>query len=245
MKWISLIAALVALAGNLPAADTAADFSAANKLYAQGKFSDAAKAYEKLIGSGAVSANVLFNCGNAEFKAGEPGKAIASYRRAGLLAPRNAEVRANLEFVRHQAQGASGGNVWRNGLGQFTLNEWTLITVIAFWLIFILLAVRQIRPALVPRLRGANVILVFVALLAGAGAGVQAMDHFSKSTAVVILPEAVARTGPFDDAQTAFTVRDGAELSVTDRHGDWVQVADGSGKVGWLPLAQVAVLPDA
>ena len=41
---------------------------------------------------------LLFNYGNAEFKAGHLGKAIAAYRRAELLAPRDAEIRANLAF---------------------------------------------------------------------------------------------------------------------------------------------------
>ena len=75
--------------------------------------------------------------------------------------------------------------------------------------------------------------------------GVQAAIHFSKQTAVVVAPEATARSGPFDDAQNAFTVRDGAELSVLDHRDDWVQVADGSGKIGWLPVKQVEILPGA
>jgi len=61
----------------------------------------------------------------------------------------------------------------------------------------------------------------------------------------VIFAEATARSGPFDDAQNAFTAHDGAELSVLDRHDGWIQVADGSGKSGWLPLKQVEILPGA
>ena len=55
--------------------------------------------------------------------------------------------------------------------------------------------------------------------------------------------EATARSGPFDDAQAAFTVHDGAELRVLDRHDHWVQAADGAGKIGWLSGEQVEVLP--
>ena len=75
--------------------------------------------------------------------------------------------------------------------------------------------------------------------------GLQAANHFSSQTAVVISAAGNARSGPFDEAQSAFTVHDGAELSVLDRHDDWVQVADGSGKIGWLPVKQVEVLPGA
>jgi uncharacterized protein YgiM (DUF1202 family) len=75
--------------------------------------------------------------------------------------------------------------------------------------------------------------------------GLQAANHFSSATAVVIAGNVTARSGPFDDAQSAFTARDGAELSVLDRRDGWVQVADGAGKSGWLSTKQVAVVPGA
>jgi tetratricopeptide (TPR) repeat protein len=246
----SLKSAIILLAfifaGNIFAADVVTDFAAANKLYAEGKFADAANAYETILQGGAQSPALLFNCGNAEFKAGNLGKAIAAFRRAELLAPRDAEIRANLDFVRNQVQGATAhGSRWQNWLNALTLNEWTLLVVAAFWLTFILLAARQFRPALVPKLKTATTFFALLAIFSGVILGVQAANHFSNSTAVVTSAEATARSGPFDDAQSGFTVDDGAELSVLDRHEGWVQVADGSGKSGWLPLKQVEVLPGA
>ena len=91
--------------GGVMAADTPAEFNAANKLYAEGKFAAAADAYQKIFQSGAVSPALYFNYGNAEFKSGNLGRAIAAYRQAAQLAPRDAEVRANLEFARNQVQG--------------------------------------------------------------------------------------------------------------------------------------------
>ena len=117
------------------AADAAGDFSAANKFYAEGKFSAAATAYERILNSGGHSPNLLFNYGNAEFKCGNLGQAIAAFRRAELLAPRDSEIRANLDFVRNQVQGSTvRESRWQNWPGQFTLNEWTLLTAVAFWL---------------------------------------------------------------------------------------------------------------
>jgi tetratricopeptide (TPR) repeat protein len=233
-------------AGNLFAADVATDFSAANKLYAEGKFAGAASAYEKVLQTGAQSSALLFNCGNAEFKSGHPGKAIAAYRRAALLSPRDGEVRANLAFVRNQVQSATlRESRWQNWLGQLTLNEWTLLAATAFWLTLILLAARQIWPALGAKLKSATSLFATLTVLSGTAVGLQAVEHFSKQTAVVVSPEATARSGPFDEAQSAFTIHDGVELAVMDRHGDWLQVADGSGKIGWLPVKQVEVLPGA
>src|SRR5882757_4947162 len=66
--------AILLFVGNLFAADIASDFSAANRFYAQGKFPEAAKAYETILQSGAQSPALLFNYGNAEFKSGHLGK---------------------------------------------------------------------------------------------------------------------------------------------------------------------------
>jgi tetratricopeptide (TPR) repeat protein len=242
----TIILAVVFLVGNIFAADVATDFTAANKLYAEGKFADAAKAYESMLQTGAQSPALLFNCGNAEFKAGNIGKAIVALQRAEWLAPRDAEIRANLGFVRNQVPGTTlRASHWQSWLGTLTLNEWTWLAVLAFWLTFILLALKQLRPALAARLKNATWICLGLTIFSGAILGVQAAGHFSSATAVVIIAEATARSGPFEDAQSAFTAHNGAELSVLGEHDGWVQVADATGKSGWLSAKQVAVLPGA
>ena len=231
---------------NIFAADVAADFSAANRLYAEGKFPDAAGAYEKILQTGAQSPALLFNAGNAEFKSGHLGQAIAGYQKAALLSPRDAEVRANLAFVRNQVQGATlHEGRWQNWVGSLTLNEGAQLTAVFFWLTFALLIAGQIRPALAPRLRSVTRLAVVLTICSGTMLGLQAANHFSKQIAVVISAGATARSGPFDEAQSAFTAQDGAELSVLDRHDNWIQVADGTGKTGWLPAKQVEILPGA
>ena len=233
-------------AGKIFAADVTADFAAANKLYAEGKFSEAAAGYEKILETGVTSPALLFNAANADFKSGHLGKAIAAYRRAEQLSPRDAELRANLAFVRNQVQGATRReNRWQNWAGALTLNEGAVLTAILFWLTAALFIARQIRPALIPKLKNVTRILVALTLGSGSVLALQAANHFSSATAVVTADNATARSGPFDDAQSAFTVRDGAELSVLDRREGWVQVANGAGKSGWLPMKQVEVLPGA
>jgi len=147
--------------GRMFAADTASDFSAANELYAEGKFADAAAAYEKILQTGGQSAPLWFNRGNAEFKAGHLGQAIAAYRRAELLAPRDQELRANLAFVRTQVQGTSyRESGWHGWFGALTLNEGAVLTAILVWAMFSLLAACQIQPALAPKLRPSHKLLV-------------------------------------------------------------------------------------
>jgi tetratricopeptide (TPR) repeat protein len=246
MRKLSAILFALVFAGKIFAADVATNFSAANKFYAEGKFTDAANGYGKILASGAASPNLFFNYGNAEFKSGNLGKAIAAFRRAELLAPRDSEIRANLAFVRNQVQGATvRESFWQSWLGNLSLNEWTIFAAIAFWLTFLLLAAKQLRPARAAKLKSATWIFAALTIFSGTILGVQAANHFSKQTAVIISAQATARSGPFDDAQSAFAARDGAELSVLDRRDDWVQVADGLGKTGWLQNKLVEILPGA
>jgi tetratricopeptide (TPR) repeat protein len=246
MKTISAILLALVFAGKIFAADFASDFSAANKFYALGKFPEAAKAYEAILQSGAQSPALLFNYGNAEFKSGNLGQAIAAYHRAELLAPRDSEIRANLDFVRNQVQGVTvRESRWQNWAGALTLNEGAVLTAVLFWLTFALLIVRQLCPALVPKLKTVTRIFAVLTIFSASVLGLQAANHFSRQAAVVISNAAIARSGPFDEAQSAFPLHDGAELPVLDRHENWIQVADGSGKTGWLPVKQVEILTGA
>jgi uncharacterized protein YgiM (DUF1202 family) len=59
---------------------------------------------------------------------------------------------------------------------------------------------------------------------------------------VIAADEAVLRHGPFDESQSAFALRDGAELTVLDERENWLQVADTANRVGWIREKQVALV---
>ena len=141
-------------------------FESANKLYEEGKFAEAAAAYQKLAQSGQVSAALYFNLGNAFFKSSQNGRAIAAYRQAEQLNPRDPDLRANLQFARNQTQGPTlSPSRWQRWLGRLTLNEWTLLAAGAIWLLLLLLAFLQWRPALKPALRTYVLCLAALAVL--------------------------------------------------------------------------------
>ena len=77
-------------------------FDAANKLYEAGQFAQAQEAYTQLAKEGPLSANLYYNRGNAEWKQGNGGAAVADYERALALEPSHPEARANLDFAREQ-----------------------------------------------------------------------------------------------------------------------------------------------
>jgi hypothetical protein len=110
-------------------------------------------------------------------------------------------------------------------------------------LFFIVLTARQIWPAW--KKSGAG---LAVALAAG-GAGWLvclglALDaRFGARSAVVIVPEAVVRRSPLEEAASVFTAHDGAELLVFDSKDGWLEVADAASHSGWVPQNETAPAP--
>jgi tetratricopeptide (TPR) repeat protein len=228
--------------GRAQAKEVFAEFDQANKLYEEGKYSEAAAVYEKAVKAGQVSAALCFNLGNALFKAGQPGRALVWYRRAEALSPRDPDIQANLQFVRKNVAGGVNSRNWRARLQKLNLNEWTLLAVAALWLWFVLLALREWRPKLRPALRGYTSTVGLGGALLGICLAIVWYDYTHTTPAVVVVAEAVVRRGPLDESQSFYTLRDGSEITVLDQKNDWLQVIDQSKRIGWLRRDQVLVV---
>lgn len=238
--WVAVV--LGAWCAHGATANSAA-FDQANKLYEQGKYAEAAVAYESYLASNAPTANVWFNLGNAAYKSGQLGTAIAAYRIAERMEPRDTALRANLEFVRSKIYSDERTRVplWKRAVRQATINEWTLATAVCFWAMWCVLAGGEFTGR---RYFKSAAVLFALALLAGSGL-VSAIQDQHDVEAVVKAREATARFGPFDESQAAFQLRDGAEVTVLDAKGEWLQVRDVEKRVGWLRRAETIVVPTA
>jgi len=226
-------------------------FEDANRLYEQGRFSEAAAAYERLVQDGRASAAIYYNLGNAWFKSGQNGRAVAAYRQAERLTPRDPNVRFNLQFVRKKISGDERDRrtTWERVLTNLTVNEWTWMATTAYWLCFVLLALRELRPALRRSLRTTTVVtgLATVLLIGCVVAAVQRAT--SAHDAVVVVPNAVVRRSPLEESAVSYQLPDGSEVTVLDAKesavGDrkqlWLQVRDQHG-IGWLQRDQVILL---
>jgi tetratricopeptide (TPR) repeat protein len=243
----ALLAILFALAFRLSsfgASDPSSSFEAANKFYYAGKFSEAVAAYENILYSGQKSVALYYNLGNAYFKNGQIGKAIATYREAEKMTPRDPDIRANLQFARNQIQGPTlAPSRGQRFLGKLTLNEWTLLAAAALWLCFLILALSQWRPTLKRPLRLYFSATALAAILLFACVAISWSQNRSRRTAIVISGDAMVRRGPLEESATAFTVHDGAELRVLDQNNDWVQVTSDPSRIGWLRRDQVLLSP--
>jgi tetratricopeptide (TPR) repeat protein len=243
-RWrrAGVVAIVILLAGVTGfAADIAGGFDAANRLYEQGKFAEAASAYEQLVQSGKVSSALYFNLGNAFFKSGQAGRAVAAYRVAQRIAPRDPDVRANLQFARERIKGPVISTTFlQRALTALTLNEWAALAAIVLWLWLGLLVLIQFRPDLKPSVR--NFIWIGgVVTIVAFGCLAAAWPLHSAETAIVVVKDAAIHNGPLEESPSDTTVHDGVEMSVLDTENDWLQVQVGSQRVGWVKRDQVLV----
>ncbi len=230
-------------AANLAAEDFSSAFNDANRLFEQGKYSDAVVGYEKMIRAGTVSVPLYFNLGNAFLKSGQVGRAIVAYRNAEQMSPRDPDVRANLQFARDQAGGGTSPSRdrWKNWVSKLTLNEWAILASSSVCLWFLFLAARQWKRDWRNSFRGMLAVLGLVGALVIVCL-VVAFRYRAEQSSVVIVREAVVRRGPFDESPSAFTLRDGTEVTVLDKKDDWLQVADPAQRTGWLQGRQLISL---
>ncbi|HKQ39795.1 MAG TPA: hypothetical protein VJ063_17080, partial [Verrucomicrobiae bacterium] len=165
------------------------------------------------------------------------------------LAPRDPNVRFNLQFVRKQVTGSeqAPGPAWKQWLTNLTVNEWTITVVIAFWVLFILLVISEVRASWRSALRiwmvAAAAAFVAMACLLGA----TIFYERAADAAVVIVPNTVVRYGPLEESQVFYQLRDGSELEVLDEkktaeNQSWLMVQDAARRTGWLKRNEVVVL---
>jgi tetratricopeptide (TPR) repeat protein len=237
LGWLLLPAGV----GGLCAATASAEFDAANNLYFTNKFAEAAEAYGKLIAGGQRSATLYFNLGNACYKAEQMGRAIAAYRQAERLTPRDAALRANLQFVRKKVNGDERGigPFWRDWLATLTLNEWAMTGAVLVWGWFLVLALREFKPGWRRALHSCTLWLGLTMLVSLACLAAAAYDRLANRFAVVVMKEAVLRFGPLQESRVSHQLQDGSEVSVVDEKDNWLQVRDRKGRFGWLKRDQV------
>ncbi len=251
VRWILLLALAAGGAVGCRGAvdDTAAQrFAAANQAFAAAEsrqqFLEVANRYQEILDQGVLSGAVLYNQGNAWMRAGEVGRAIASYRRALRFRPRDPQLAANLRSaVSATAVPVDSAPVWgylffwQNWLSypeKFVLTTALLVVTLILGLLMRFPAVGAVsrRCAL---LSGA----LWTLSLLSTGWDWHRFERIEHG--VVIVDEVIPRKGNSENYEPAFTevVREGAEFQVLARRGDWLHIRLGTSGDAWVERRDV------
>lgn len=262
-RWRHLGLALLALllaAGCVNRAPAVGDtdrttFAVAGALYAAGNYAEAAALYEQLLAQRYSDGALYYNLGNAYYRSADYGRAILNYRRALLLLPRNADVRANLTRARAQtvdrlAAPASDPLVALARVGdRLTLNELAGVAL-AVWLLWAAgwavyrapaqpIRHERRRTALQSTLAVGGVLLLLLLVLLGS----RLLERRVRPPAVVVAAEVAVSATLQQSANPLFVLHSGAEVGIIRRQGRWVEVVlPGDALRGWLPADAVVAI---
>jgi tetratricopeptide (TPR) repeat protein len=220
----------------------------ANQDYEAGQYAEAAAIYETMLESGIYHSAVYFNLGNAYFKQGQIGRAILNYRRAALLAPRDGDIRTNLNLARAQTVDkleAPTEGAWSNlaKLAEewLTLREAAWLALALWWLMAGLAVVIILKPSL---RRWGLAVIGLLAVFLVVGLLSMANRYYTAQTyppAVIVAEQVDVTSGPggSDQYLVEFNLHDGAEVSLLESRSGWQRVTLPGDLQGWVTAEAV------
>lgn len=251
-RWGWLLAGLLFLSGAAQARaadavskDVRQKWSQARAAYDKGDYSVSLALYREIRETGWRGAALDYNQGNAEFKSGKVGRALACYRRALRQSPWDEDVRYNINYVRGlvpkppERTGSLG--FLAAGLLERFPGPWLLRVA---WILF--LAESLVAGFMILR-RGSSPVLRWTAWILGSlflfvsiwTAG-RWFWEINEKGGVVVAAQVEARNGPGAEYPVGFTAPEGREVRILGQEGDWMAIGLlPEGYKGWVKRTEV------
>jgi len=218
---------------------TQAPYTQAEQLYRQGRFAEALLSYEQELKNYPNDPFLYYNIGNAYFKMGSMGLAVANYYRAYRLQPRDRDIRHNLALALassgEQLVPADIPAAAYNAFFYLSCDELKGLTFALFWLTAFLGFLWLVR-----RKGFKAVLIVGICLLVCSAWWYARYQLESKPLAVVAAPSAELRSGPGMNFPVNAMASQGHVLTIVDKKDRWYEVVlDSQSIKGWVESAAI------
>ena len=188
------------------------------------------------------SADGLYNLANSYARAGRPGLAVLNYERAALLAPEDADIDANLEYV------LAAARVPMPPPDRFARLARAVNPTLAAWLGVLgiaLVGAGLLAGKMTPRfryIRACSILLGTLSVALTVSNGMLLWPRMRE--AVVLINQTPARVSPVPLGDTAFVLPEAETVTMTAEHEDFVLIRTRGGLSGWVARANLgAVVP--
>lgn len=219
-------------------------FDRANAAYLQDDYQTAINGYEQLVSDGVESADLFYNLGNAYYRAGQLGPAVANYERALYLRPGYDTAERNLAQCLGETKRQLSAPLppswqqallfWHSGITPKVSFCLALTCWLAFWTsLTVRLKWRY------PYLRRAALVFGVFSLLFGLSSWVK--EH-PPLLAVANEDNVPARYGFGEEETTRFELFAGDRVLVEKRANGWARVATAGGERGWVELSSLTLV---
>jgi tetratricopeptide (TPR) repeat protein len=222
-------------------------FEKANEFYTASTYDSAQTYYLRIIDAGINNRAVFYNLGNTYHRLNKPGLARLYYEKAALLSPKDADIQANIRFIKRIIVDRSEQRTESDFLTTVLYNIHTLLPLQSqLLLLFILtLALSLFGVGILfkgglSRLwlsYGATLCTVMI-LTIGISAGYKIYRLESRQYAIILTTTLDAKNQPMG-TQTLFTAHEGTKLQIRKTNGEWCLVSLPNGASGWVTVSSL------
>lgn len=244
MKYVLMILMFVAtaFAGNLDEAKAA---------YNSADYERAASLWKQELDEGTVNAEILFNLGNANYRAGKIGFAIFYYESAKTLAPNDGDIEYNLKLAKAQTRDKTEDGEENPILAALFsahhaigLNVQLILLGILVWVVCILAFLRfaMHSPAAKNACIGGTFVAGFIFCIIGMSAGYKIFIAETEDLGVVTASSADVLSGPNDKNQTLNVLSEGTEFQVHSVQDGFAEITLGERIKGFVSLREIGIV---
>ena len=200
------------------------DWAHAEAAYATGAYPKAAQHYQAIHASGFRPAALYYNYANSLFKQGHVNEAIAAYRKAQYLAPRDPDILANLNYALEFAEGSLPDAHWIERVGtSLSQAEWTRLGLLCYGCLMLLLFTTLLFASM--RKRAYIGVLLSTLGLLFCIAGINIHSQIMDKNEYVIQPDTPIHFAPLEQAAIQHTLPTTALVRGSGNlHNEWIEV---------------------
>lgn len=233
---LSILLGFCILGTQLNFANTAAE---AEKAYQAKNYEKSVQIYESLLKQNESNSDLLYNLGNAYLKNNQLGLAIAMYRKAQVLSPRDKDLKKNLSIARKlvldetKPQQAPVMTWFIDFLKLFSLNEFYLGLLFIFLALNILLILKFLdrKPGLIKQLLVVwSVVFISYLFLFSIKSSLNSVD----GSGVLVVKKVDVKSGPSETLPTLYYIHEGVEFEILKSVNGWSEIQLPNGYNGWV-----------
>jgi tetratricopeptide (TPR) repeat protein len=220
----------------------------ANSLYNENAFDSALVVYKDIVEQGYSSSTLYYNIGNTYYKLRNYPLAIYYYEKSLKLNPNNDDTKHNIEIAqlfltdKIEAVPELFVKTWWNNLSNiFTLNVWSIITLVLIGLLLTCLFFY-----ITAKTRGLKKSMFFTGLIlilftiCSFSISAKKYNYISTNNeGIIIIPTITIKSSPSNSSVDLFVLHEGSKVKILDNADGWEKIKIANGSIGWLPTSSV------
>ena len=220
----------------------------ANSLYNENAFDSALVVYKDIVEQGYSSSTLYYNIGNTYYKLRNYPLAIYYYEKSLKLDPNNEDTRHNIEiaqlFLTDKIEAVPELFIktwWNNLSNTFTLNVWSIITLVLIGLLLTCLFFY-----ITAKTRGLKKSMFFICLfllvftICSFSISAKKYNYISTNNeGIIIIPTITIKSSPSNSSVDLFVLHEGSKVKILDNADGWEKIKIANGSIGWLPTSSV------